>query len=915
MSQKGIIYLPVLLVAIVGVLAFLVISSNAPLRDQLLNSLYPKSKSHAAAPWDGVASINIDYNQDVETYWANHPFNPSSPNYRPDINSPSNQVNVATQFGGNTQAALDSLPSSGGTLYFPAGDYSNFTLVGKNNVHFIGNPGATIAGTSRIAGCDTALNYHDFSLAVTNRDPDALSCATTNRLKNIYFKNITFDGGGSALDAFDLHAVQDMVIDNATFQNFADYTLDPSLHIGQISGASMLDNIWVRNSSFLGKTAFSIYVDGMHGGGMINNTFSNNHRRGYLLFLTNDDFTKDYNGNGSFEDWEVRSAKYNVVYGNTFDGGLKNYDGSPVTSYEIAAFTGANNLVMGNIITNRVTNIGAFDAKTALVNDTYTYSYYGNKIIANDARGGVSYLMEINGGTCPSGQNNFAHVGKYEIKNNRAASGQTIVENPTGCSSIEGPNVVNGNCFGTNCPAPSSDPTPSSNPTQTPIPTPTPSPTPAGSPTPVPSNNANANFPIGVFEDGNMVWGEIPTFTDMVNDLQSKGMNAVIFGNNNASRDEPILNVSDQKNFNVYFGAHSETDSYFSDPTPTLQEARNIIYPVVDLIKNHTSVKGYNVADEPSLGDLDRVKFLTQAYMERDTSKPAGPVLIAVGTGNVIYDAVLPTMFIMDAYPFSVQSAACDFTMKGFGYTNKNLSQYIREMTATKASNVPLYIILQTHKVGDSSWGINQLRVPSVPEVRGQHWISIGEGAHGIFWFIYFTQQDWTGLKDNPTLMNEISSLAQRTNPLTQTLLNAKRNSTDLFTANNGAYISTLTSNDGTKKYAVVANIGNCSSSQNITINSTQQGSLKNLETGQILPLGSQISFLPGDGKVFELVSSQTTPAPTPKPGDLNGDGRVGVIDFSILLSKWNTSDPAADLNQDGKVNILDFSILLSNWN
>src|SRR3989338_6801545 len=136
MSQKGIIYLPVLLVAIVGVLAFLVISSNAPLRDQLLNSLYPKSKSHAAAPWDGVPSINIDYNQDVETYWANHPFNPSSPNYRPDINSPSNQVNVATQFGGNTQAALDSLPSSGGTLYFPAGDYSKFILFFKKNFFF-----------------------------------------------------------------------------------------------------------------------------------------------------------------------------------------------------------------------------------------------------------------------------------------------------------------------------------------------------------------------------------------------------------------------------------------------------------------------------------------------------------------------------------------------------------------------------------------------------------------------------------------------------------------------------------------------------------------------------------------------------------------------------------------------------------
>ena len=79
------------------------------------------------------------------------------------------------------------------------------------------------------------------------------------------------------------------------------------------------------------------------------------------------------------------------------------------------------------------------------------------------------------------------------------------------------------------------------------------------------------------------------------------------------------------------------------------------------------------------------------------------------------------------------------------------------------------------------------------------------------------------------------------------------------------------------------------------------------METGQIYAQGASINFLPGDGKIFELVSGG-------KRGDLNGDGKIGVIDFSILLSKWNSSDTQADLNQDGKVGILDFSVLLSNW-
>ena len=47
---------------------------------------------------------------------------------------------------------------------------------------------------------------------------------------------------------------------------------------------------------------------------------------------------------------------------------------------------------------------------------------------------------------------------------------------------------------------------------------------------------------------------------------------------------------------------------------------------------------------------------------------------------------------------------------------------------------------------------------------------------------------------------------------------------------------------------------------------------------------------------------------------DLNGDKKVNLVDFSILLFHWKTADPVADINQDGTVNLVDFSILLSNW-
>jgi hypothetical protein len=49
-------------------------------------------------------------------------------------------------------------------------------------------------------------------------------------------------------------------------------------------------------------------------------------------------------------------------------------------------------------------------------------------------------------------------------------------------------------------------------------------------------------------------------------------------------------------------------------------------------------------------------------------------------------------------------------------------------------------------------------------------------------------------------------------------------------------------------------------------------------------------------------------------PGDANGDGKVNILDASIVGLKWGTDDPCADLNNDGKVNILDASIIGLNW-
>lgn len=83
--------------------------------------------------------------------------------------------------------------------------------------------------------------------------------------------------------------------------------------------------------------------------------------------------------------------------------------------------------------------------------------------------------------------------------------------------------------------------------------------------------------------------------------------------------------------------------------------------------------------------------------------------------------------------------------------------------------------------------------------------------------------------------------------------------------------------------------------------------------------------FILGDGALTTQSSFSTTlqlfvgvDGTATRPSDLNRDGSVNLIDFSILIFWWGTaggnSDPRADINGNAKVGLEDFSILLFNW-
>jgi len=75
--------------------------------------------------------------------------------------------------------------------------------------------------------------------------------------------------------------------------------------------------------------------------------------------------------------------------------------------------------------------------------------------------------------------------------------------------------------------------------------------------------------------------------------------------------------------------------------------------------------------------------------------------------------------------------------------------------------------------------------------------------------------------------------------------------------------------------------------------------------------------FGEGEQSQFSQTISFLLLPPKCRGADLNFDGKVNIVDFSILMYFWQNPSPeniCADINQDGIVNLVDFSIMMYWW-
>jgi hypothetical protein len=394
----------------------------------------------------GVPSIDVDYSQDVEAWWARHPFNPASPGYAPTIDSPAPVLDVKAQFGGDIQAALAALPAEGGTLYLAPGSYGRFEVVGRSNVHFLGaDRDSVFVRGGTFFGCELARDYAAFQSGYVHGDAAARACGR-DRPRNIYIRDVTFDGGNEPTTIVEntaygvavfLRAYRDVVFERVSFRNYSDVL---TWHPGLVSGNGLLDNIWCRQCHFIGRMRWGWFLDGCRGCGVLGSRFEAAFGSGYALFLTNDDFTQDLDGDGTFSLAEQRNAQYNVLAGNTFVGGA---------GPDIVSVTGMQNLLQGNTLEGYARSFGRFWSRCSQRWSSRGFEYlnYGNRVVGNrlgEVQNLTMWEAEAGSTNCPNPASP-GRLGRYEIRDNAVQNGARFQTLAVDLGQVDGPNVVAAN--------------------------------------------------------------------------------------------------------------------------------------------------------------------------------------------------------------------------------------------------------------------------------------------------------------------------------------------------------------------------------------------------------------------------------------------------------------------------------------
>ena len=299
----------------------------------------------------------------------------------------------------------------------------------------------------------------------------------------------------------------------------------------------------------------------------------------------------------------------------------------------------------------------------------------------------------------------------------------------------------------------------------------------------------------------------------------------------------------------------------------TAARADALAPPVLDALADNPSVLHWSTRDDAIAANrADDAATMALAFERYDPKRPASATYIQ----DVTVSGSQPTMrlFVPYAYPCGVVPNTTTPTQEGdfhsgvfessadHGGGGGDWIDYVRGVFGGRPAGCQFWMGLQA--MGRTSGFASDLdyREPTVNEYAMQAFMAIGEGAHGIFWFAWDTQQWWRGL-DHPNRADAraaVAAVASRLTPVIRARLLGTAKVADAFATTGGgssgypvnyprAYVSTLKDAAANATYAVVVSRSSSATTVTLSSGTLSGGYLIDLETGERFKLGDAIPF------------------------------------------------------------------------
>ncbi|HEY3268480.1 MAG TPA: beta-galactosidase [Armatimonadota bacterium] len=251
-------------------------------------------------------------------------------------------------------------------------------------------------------------------------------------------------------------------------------------------------------------------------------------------------------------------------------------------------------------------------------------------------------------------------------------------------------------------------------------------------------------FPIGAWFEGNPTGNGSPSdlagaaayYDASFANLADHGINTVAVANAPPGLREMILQTAERRGIRVILEIGELADLVASRADLNERDVRIAVRKVVDRLSRYPALLRYQIRDEPQGWMVPNWLIVKRALDDADPAHPAFSCFNDVPIMDSIFQQTRVNDAAYDYYPLS------HVTPHG------EMERYISKMDdiVAHARQRPLWMVVQAF--GSTDPVAYPSRLPRPQELRLMTWLALSRGAKGVFFFIYQSEQGWTGMVD-----------------------------------------------------------------------------------------------------------------------------------------------------------------------